>query len=85
MMMPLKPYMTQLVVLQLLENLTLLTYRLSSCAVKASHINLVSSDDWEGCKEDIEAAEKKKKDKASVNILAPEIASNFCTHMFSYY
>ena len=37
-----------------------LTYWLSSSAAKASHINLMGLDDWDGCKEDVKAAEKKK-------------------------
>jgi hypothetical protein len=61
-----------------------LTYRLSCSAAKASHINLMGSDDWDGCKEDVEAAEKKKKEKVSVNIMVPEIVSNFHSCMFQF-
>src|SRR5882762_1899286 len=61
-----------------------LTYRLSSSAAKASHINLMGSDDWDSCKEDVEAAEKKKKEKVSVNIMVPEIVSNSHLCMFKF-
>ena len=41
-------------------------------------------DDWDGCKEDVEAAEKKKKEKVSINIMVPKIVSNLCLCMFKF-
>ena len=52
--------------------------------MKASPINLMGSDGWDGCKEDVEAAEKKKKEKVSVNIMVPKVVSNFCLCMFKF-
>lgn len=53
-----------------------LSYRLSSSAVKSDPINLGSSSDWDGCIEDVAAAEKKKKGVVvTVKILVPDLVS----------
>jgi hypothetical protein len=53
-----------------------LSYRLSSSAVKSDPINLGSSSDWDGCLEDVAAAEKKKKGVVvTVKILVPDLVS----------
>jgi hypothetical protein len=53
----------------------LLSYRLSSAPQKADSINISTSEDWQGCLEEVNAAERKKKGSVSIKIIVAEQVS----------
>jgi hypothetical protein len=50
----------------------MLSYKLSSATQKDDSMNISTQDDWEGCLEEVEAAEKKKKGVVTVKIIVSE-------------
>ena len=54
-----------------------LMYRLSSSTAKSNPISLVTDGDWEGCKDDVISAQKKKKGETiSISVIVSETVSS---------
>lgn len=62
-----------------------LTYRLSSSQLKSASVSLHTTDDWEGCIEDVTMTAQTPKNKGppTIIIMLPEIVSDIFANLWS--